>query len=62
MALTASYWLAGVVAVTAPLLPPVRTGCVSMRSAARFGWRTARRRSSKSRSQVPSFCQASNCL
>ena len=41
MTLTASYLLAGIVAVTAPLLAPVRTDCVSIApavgSAARLG-------------------------
>ena len=56
IALTPSYWLARVVAVTAPLLPPVRTDGVSMApavvSAARFDWRTAWRRPFRSRSQA----------
>nr|GFD05819.1 hypothetical protein [Tanacetum cinerariifolium] len=67
MALTASYLLAGVVAVTAPLLAPVRTDCVSMAPAVGSGarpaaWRTVRRKPSCNRSQVPSSRQASNCL
>ena len=63
--LAARYWLARVVAVAAPLVPPVRTDCVSMApavgSAARGGWRTARRSPSSNRSQVPSSRHASNC-
>ena len=63
---SASHLLARIVAVTAPLLAPVRTDCVSMApavgSAARFGWRTALRSPSISQSQVPSSRHASNCL
>ena len=66
MSLTVSYLFAGIVSVTAPLLAPVRTDCVSMApavgSAARWGWRTTRRSPSRSRFQVPSARQASNCL
>ena len=65
-ALTASYLLARIVAVAAPLLLPVRTDCESMApavvSGSRVSWRTCWRSPVSRRSQVPSSRQASNCL
>jgi len=66
MTFTANYLLACIVAVAAPLLPPVRTDCESMApavgSGSRVNWRTCWRSPWSRRSQVPSSRQASNCL